>query len=724
MPTINDIAKLAGVSKGTVSNVLNKKGNVSSEKVEIVERIAKELGYQIDEQAKMLRRGTSFLIAVVLPNITEPRYAHIYSGILRAAEPTRYSVKLYLTDGYVYKERQMIHQLTADRCAGVLAVSCMQNPEKYYASLESKVLLLLRGGQDESLPVYSFAYGLAGKNLAERLASGDDKRLIVICEKADEKIYHEFINGFQSQNHLCEIKCALYSREFQRYEFYRVMQDLQVGTVVLALDQESAVNFRHVNRVVGNVESKFSVWSFWAEGPVEDERFFEILFNYKRLGKEAGEDMIAALENDGRLFSHKWEGSSFKTLFVSQVKSNHKTIKLLASETPTTRALNLLLPNFKKQFGCDVQIDYLPIADIHDSLRENLKTDYDVIRLDVSSFQYFAPLVLEPLKNLDVKVEKILDNFLNNSIQNYSNVKSIPFALPFDVSVQLMFYRKDLFTDAQQMRLYYEKFKEKLEVPKNFDEYNRVAEFFSAKFRKNSPTMYGASLVLGNMASVSSEYLPRLMEYQNLRYDENGFLRLDWNSANKALHSMKQLKECMPEEPIHGWREAVQLFANGQVAMIIAYINHAAEIIKAKSSRVAGNVDYAPVPGGHPLLGGGCLGVGKYSVKKDLAYEFIKWATSKEIGIELMLMGGISANKECYLQREILDYYAWYEHLEENILRGKRRQIFVNHDFCFEQSLLERKIGKQIVDYCFKHQDNEKTITAIRELLDEIFQKN
>ena len=46
MATIKDIAKLAGVSHGTVSNVLNKRGNVSVEKIEAVYQAAKQMGYQ------------------------------------------------------------------------------------------------------------------------------------------------------------------------------------------------------------------------------------------------------------------------------------------------------------------------------------------------------------------------------------------------------------------------------------------------------------------------------------------------------------------------------------------------------------------------------------------------------------------------------------------------------------------------------------------------------
>ena len=54
MATILDVARLAGVSQGTVSNVLNGKGNVSSEKIRVVEEAAQQLGYTINERARIL----------------------------------------------------------------------------------------------------------------------------------------------------------------------------------------------------------------------------------------------------------------------------------------------------------------------------------------------------------------------------------------------------------------------------------------------------------------------------------------------------------------------------------------------------------------------------------------------------------------------------------------------------------------------------------------------
>lgn len=65
MATIIDVARMAGVSQGTASNVLNGKGNVSSEKIKAVEEAAKKLGYTINERAKMLRKGSGNIICVI-----------------------------------------------------------------------------------------------------------------------------------------------------------------------------------------------------------------------------------------------------------------------------------------------------------------------------------------------------------------------------------------------------------------------------------------------------------------------------------------------------------------------------------------------------------------------------------------------------------------------------------------------------------------------------------
>ena len=86
MATILDVARLAGVSQGTASNVLNRKGNVSSEKIRLVEEAAQKLGFTLNEKARMLRKGSSDSLAVILPNIQFKQYRDFYESFKVYAE--------------------------------------------------------------------------------------------------------------------------------------------------------------------------------------------------------------------------------------------------------------------------------------------------------------------------------------------------------------------------------------------------------------------------------------------------------------------------------------------------------------------------------------------------------------------------------------------------------------------------------------------------------------
>ena len=74
MATIKDIARVAGVSQGTVSNVLNGKDNVSSDKIQRVMKVVEEMGYAINEKRlEALQRTVSIqtkMLASTLEVIT------------------------------------------------------------------------------------------------------------------------------------------------------------------------------------------------------------------------------------------------------------------------------------------------------------------------------------------------------------------------------------------------------------------------------------------------------------------------------------------------------------------------------------------------------------------------------------------------------------------------------------------------------------------------------
>ena len=132
MATIKDVAKLAGVSHGTVSNIINGVQTVNSEIVKRVEIAMQELGYQPDAKARSLRNNKSNHIGIVLPNIVDDIYTRIYAGIEKATRQKMYALSLYTTGDVQEQEEEILKQIQQQRLDGVILITCMpENMQRF-----------------------------------------------------------------------------------------------------------------------------------------------------------------------------------------------------------------------------------------------------------------------------------------------------------------------------------------------------------------------------------------------------------------------------------------------------------------------------------------------------------------------------------------------------------------------------------------------------------------
>ncbi|MCZ7449877.1 LacI family DNA-binding transcriptional regulator [Agrobacterium rhizogenes] len=87
--TVHSVAAAAGVSKSTVSRILDERlPRSDSETAERVRKIAAELGYVKDVSAASLRRGSTMTIGVIVPRLTDTVMAMLYEAIVRACART------------------------------------------------------------------------------------------------------------------------------------------------------------------------------------------------------------------------------------------------------------------------------------------------------------------------------------------------------------------------------------------------------------------------------------------------------------------------------------------------------------------------------------------------------------------------------------------------------------------------------------------------------------
>lgn len=87
MASIGDVAKLAGVSRSTVSLVCNNKGYVSDETRKKIEKAMKELNYIPSELGRNLKMQKSGIVGIIVPDIAHP----FFSTFIKYAEKELYS---------------------------------------------------------------------------------------------------------------------------------------------------------------------------------------------------------------------------------------------------------------------------------------------------------------------------------------------------------------------------------------------------------------------------------------------------------------------------------------------------------------------------------------------------------------------------------------------------------------------------------------------------------
>ena len=130
-PTIRDIANLVGVHHSTVSRALNtdQKQKISPKVVRAIEKAAEKLGYLPNITASTLKRNRSFVLGVLIPDITNPIFPPIIRGIQDIAESEGYTVIIANTDDDPTKEREAFRMMRGRGIEGIIiATAYLSDP--------------------------------------------------------------------------------------------------------------------------------------------------------------------------------------------------------------------------------------------------------------------------------------------------------------------------------------------------------------------------------------------------------------------------------------------------------------------------------------------------------------------------------------------------------------------------------------------------------------------
>ncbi len=121
--TIKDIARHAGVSTATVSNVLTQKKYVSSNLEQQVYKAIKELGYRPNVYARNLKTNRSHIIGVHVPDITNPFFSEGVKIIQNVAGNEGYQIILYDSDNNLQSESKNFESMLDAHVDGIIAIA-------------------------------------------------------------------------------------------------------------------------------------------------------------------------------------------------------------------------------------------------------------------------------------------------------------------------------------------------------------------------------------------------------------------------------------------------------------------------------------------------------------------------------------------------------------------------------------------------------------------------
>ncbi|MFA5851101.1 MAG: extracellular solute-binding protein [Spirochaetales bacterium] len=666
MATIKDIAKKAGVSQGTVSNVINGKGNVSSEKIRLVEAAASALGYAINERAKLLRQGNSRIFAVILPNIRFRQYVDFYRSFTSFSKSKGYSTLLYLSNDDPETERRVITQARSGMARGIIAFPSSSDMIADYrkAGFDDSSILYIERGQNEPCNYIGFDYGKSGKAMAEYALRQGMKSLALVTDNLGFSNERDFHAGFMAVlgGERSVSVSHMQTDQFRRNQNAMQLFDHGCPEGVFVSNFGFADTIRDVLKTFYSpATTKIHTVSPLFTMP--EPNFIKYELNYRLMGKRAADLLISHIGHRTTEHHVILENSGFREWAAPKpaARKSGDSINFLTLDSPEASAMKYLALLYTQSTGVKVNVSVSSYDEIHEILSGMDESSiYDVLRLDVTWLSWFAGRILLPLQDISPSMPSAPDGFVGGISKQYFFVKDKFYAIPISPSAQVLFYRKDLFESTVLKRLYQETYRRPLAPPATFEEYNHIARFFTKSFNAQSPVDYGTTVTLGSTGVAGTEFLTRYFSLTRNLFNDGGRLLLDTENARTALDDLVEARQYAKPVPCPWWTHAAMEFSEGNVAMTILYSNFASDILN-RNSKVVNRIGYALVPGGSPIIGGGSLGVSRFSKHPELALSFIRWLSSEPISSASMLLGSVSACGKSYENYEIIDSYPWLD---------------------------------------------------------------
>jgi DNA-binding LacI/PurR family transcriptional regulator len=198
-PTIYDVARLAGVSTATVSRALNGTAPIAPATRTAIDQAVEQLGYRANTIARSLVTKSTQTIAFLLPDITNPFYASLVSGIQEHTLRHGHTMLLCTTDGDPEREEQYLELLRAKQVDGALVDGLVLPPERIarFVADGFPIVCLDRDVDSPSVPLVQVDNRLGARMATEHLLSLGHTRIAHVAGAEELRISEQRAAGYR-----------------------------------------------------------------------------------------------------------------------------------------------------------------------------------------------------------------------------------------------------------------------------------------------------------------------------------------------------------------------------------------------------------------------------------------------------------------------------------------------------------------------------------------------
>lgn len=696
MATIDDIAKAAGVSHGTVSKVLNGVAGVSLNKINKVEAAAKKLNYRPNARTRSLAMKSKKNIDVILPTIDDVSFAHLYHSLSNIAAQMDYTTTLRLSNEVPKTEQDLLNASMNSNSLGVILMTCQPQNGKFFEKFIRHGLNIVFIHRD--VPGYNFNFvGLDPKSaiiddIAKKRKQGYTNFALITgpreysyeAECIDGYLNAMITSGLSVRDNYIEtanfnFSSAMHSatRLFnleEPPEIIYVSNELLARGVSYIMSNSLSVGSQKYPRIVRLLSDSWE--------SIRNEE--DIALPYTNLAKSAFDILLQAQEDTSKPSLNSrvtiWNPPSVPIFIPKAVSSaENSTIQFAMSGAPANYSIHSIIAEFTKKTGIQINLSISESTpeDSYNQLHTLLNSnDLDIF---IADLPWLSSLMrMHHLLNLSeyLKDEKFyLDLFSKNILSEFGYQHNKLYALPFSFTVQLLFYRKDLFDNPKNQRHYFEMFKSTLQPPKTWDEFNQIARFFTREYNNTSPTSYGTALFSYDCLDL----LPRIWSYGG-EYFKDGEIIYNREAHIRSVESFNETINYIPnkklDQPTHF--NNVQRFLDGDIAMIPAFTDWITSLRAKKRIEIAGKMAFAPLPGNISVRGGLIVGINPRSKRIPETIEFLRWLLSFQVCEASTILGRFTPLSSFFENSDMLSLYPWNKNAIKVFENSRNRPLYIN----------------------------------------------